>query len=544
MAINILLIDLSSITHLMFHTSGNDPDPDATSTKTVERVRALASGQPHCAICLDSPPYFRRDVDPTYKAQRDKDNNAVIGHQLALAADRLRADGFPIWGVKGYEADDIIASATTMFHGAEMPGTFLIATADKDLAQLVSHTVSLKSLRDGALVGPDEVKAKFGVWPHQMRDYLALVGDASDNIRGAKGIGPKRAAEILDLYGNLDDALVSAMAGNGFTPAIAKALQELQPRLATVRELIALRTDVPLPFDEVLKERQPTDFATRDHAGIAADIEETMTELTIEAPQVPLPLDVVPQMAPPAAQYAPRTTPVVPVAAEPDVATFAPNAAQQAANEAIRQRIAAEVQQGRPGTVTSQATTITLPPPARVLEPEVLPPPSDEFAMQLEPRSYGQAKAMASDLAASRLFSAWGSPAAVLAVVLSGREFGMQAMQSLRAFDNIDGRPTMKADLIRALVLKSGLALYFRCTERTAEKATFETHRKGDPTPIALTYTVQEGRTAWAKGDKAWDASGWGRNCADMLVARAGAKLARLVYPDVTHGLISGEEME
>ena len=97
---NIIGIDLSSIAHMQFHTSGNDADPNATAIKTVERVRALASGQPHVVVCMDGPPYFRKDIDPQYKAQRDKENNAVIGHQIATAADMLRADGFPVWQAK------------------------------------------------------------------------------------------------------------------------------------------------------------------------------------------------------------------------------------------------------------------------------------------------------------------------------------------------------------------------------------------------------------------------------------------------------------
>ena len=94
---NLLLIDLSSLAYPIWHQSGND-EPNATSTKTLARIRALASGQPHVAICLDSPPYFRTAIAPDYKAKRDKENNAAVSHQLAVAADTLRA-----------LADDIIA---------------------------------------------------------------------------------------------------------------------------------------------------------------------------------------------------------------------------------------------------------------------------------------------------------------------------------------------------------------------------------------------------------------------------------------------------
>lgn len=153
------------------------------------------------------------------------------------------------------------------------------------------------------------------------------------------------------------------------------------------------------------------------------------------------------------------------------------------------------------------------------------------------------AKQLAADLFASRLFSAYGNAPAVLSTILAGRELGLQAMASLRSFHVIDGKPTLAADLIRALVIKSPACEYFRCTARTAEQATFVTKRKGDP-EISLSFTVAEGRTAFAGDDKAWGKSGWAKNPADMCVARASAKLARLVYPDVVHGFYAPEEME
>lgn len=116
-------------------------------------------------------------------------------------------------------------------------------------------------------------------------------------------------------------------------------------------------------------------------------------------------------------------------------------------------------------------------------------------------------------------------------------------MASLRAFHVIDGKPTLAADTIRAIVIRSGAAEYFRCTERTATQATFVTKRRGEP-EMSLTFTIAEAKTAWPKGESEWGKSGWGKNPADMLVARAGAKLARLVYPDVVHGVYAKEEME
>jgi hypothetical protein len=131
----------------------------------------------------------------------------------------------------------------------------------------------------------------------------------------------------------------------------------------------------------------------------------------------------------------------------------------------------------------------------------------------------------------------------VLATVLAGRELGLQAMASLRAIHIVEGKPTLSADLIRALVINSGHARYFRVTERTDTRATFETQRGDDP-PVSLSFTIDEGRAAWSKGDDAWKKSGWGKFPADMLVARASAKLARLVYPDICFGLYTREELE
>ena len=81
----------------------------------------------------------------------------------------------------------------------------LIASADKDLLALVSEDVEVHSTRTGKRLGPDEVKAKLGVGPHLVVDYLTLVGDTADNIVGAKGIGPKSAAAILSYFGSVDE---------------------------------------------------------------------------------------------------------------------------------------------------------------------------------------------------------------------------------------------------------------------------------------------------------------------------------------------------
>lgn len=505
---SVLLIDLSSIIHPMFHMSASEPDPNWTSTQVVARVRALASGQPHVAVCCDKGPYFRKQLDPEYKANRPA-ADAPLMHQADIAIETLKVDGFPVWAVKGFEADDLIASATveTLDDMKAGGGTVTIVSADKDLLQLVNERVCIKSLRDGSILDAAAVREKFGVDPHQVRDYLSMVGDVSDNVKGAKGVGAVTAAKLLQTFGNLDDLYAAIDKGDAnLKPALAASLTEFRTRANTVRELIALRTDVPLPIEEIWTERVPA------NTEVFGEPESASEPIMASGPMdVPLPLSA-PKPAEPATEPARNATfSVAPV-------------------ESYKEYKVASTGRLEPSQ-SLVARDVDIPAPA----------PS-EFERQLEPRSMAQAKQLALDMFQSRLFSAYGNAPAVLATVLAGRELGLQAMASLRGFHVIENKPALSADLIRALVLKSGAAEYFRCTARSAEAATFITKRKGEP-EMSLTYTIAEGRAAFAGNDQSWKASGWAKNPADMCVARAGSKLARLVYPDVVAGLYSPEEL-
>lgn len=521
---NILLIDLSSICHPLFHTSASDPDPNATSTKTVARVRALASGQPHVAVCCDSGRSFRKDLSADYKANRPA-SDATLQHQIALAIDVLKADGFPVWSVKGFEADDLLASATMLALKSpdftvpnklepifELPSV-LIASSDKDLLQLVGARVTVKSLTSDNLYDLEAVMAKFGVTPNQMRDYLSLVGDASDNIKGAKGIGAKGAAQLLNTFGNLDDLYAAMDKGEAkLTPKLAESLVEFRARLPLTRELVTLRVDAPIPFDEIFKERVPADVATFGDE--------------VQAPSEPV------TAAPPQSGAAHAGNP-----SEPNGGASATSPTNESDGMGVK------VASGQPPPTGRDPVGPSAPSQAlAVREPEILPPPATDPRWQLEPRSLAQAIDLAKHMHASRLFSAYGTPQAVLSTIMAGRELGMQAQASLRAFHIIDGKPSESADLIRAQCLQSPHCEYFRIVERGPTKATWVTKRKGDP-EVSLTYTIEEGRQAWAKDAKAWDNSGWGKRPANMVTKTAAATLARLVYPDVVLGMYCPEEL-
>jgi len=480
---SVLLVDLSSLVWPLFHVTIDDPDPNAASVKALARIRAMVPEGALCAICTDTGRSFRKDLDKSYKANR-ADKDARVTHQLTLAAEKLRADGYTVLGASGFEADDIIATATAQLVAQ---GCFVrVLSSDKDLMQLICASVHQQSLNDGKVYDEPAVFAKFGVGPEQMRDYLTLVGDKSDNITGVKSIGPERAADILRKFVRLD-ALLEKMQEHGaipqslgLSPSTFKAIAESGAAIATARELITLRTDAPITVAAAhLARTQPERTEP-----MIDDIDEAMPTLAPEKPHEP-------------------------VAAPP-------TGGQVGAALATRADVAAQ---------------------------DVLAPAPEDWNKQLEPRSLRESAKMAELMFKSRLFSAYGTPEAVLSTILAGREFGLSTMAALRSMHVIDGRPTMAADLIRALVIRSGAVKFFRCTERSDKACTFEAQRGDDPT-IRLTFTIEEARRAWSKDQAAWDKSGWGKNPADLLVARAGAKLARLVAPDVIHGIYAPEEFD
>lgn len=489
MADDVVLIDLSSIAHPIWHMTQSDPDPNKASQQIVARVRALANGHPHVAVCCDSGRSFRKDIAESYKANRPP-AEAMLHHQIDLAKEQLEADGFPVWAVKGFEADDLIASAVAKT--LETPdATALIVSADKDLLQLVGPRVRAMSARDGSVLDADAVYLKLGVLPGQVREYLMLVGDTSDNIKGANGIGPRKAADLLTKFGSLEhiyDAL--AQRGTQFTPSLASALREFQARLVVTRELVSLRSDAPLPFDEIAAERVAKETATFA-AFDPEDNGENFESAQYFADAVRNAERAGPTLVPPPATETP----------EPPVASTA---------VAVR-----------------EADAILTDAPA-------------EWERQLDPRSMKDARILAKDMHDSRLFSAYGTPQAVLSTVMLGRELGLPAMASLRGVHIIEGRHALSAQTMVALVLKSGLAEYFRPVSFSETEATYETLRKGPGNqPIRLTHTIAMATQAGLLKEK----SGWLKNPTDMLVARASSRLARMVYPDIVGGLYTPDEL-
>jgi DNA polymerase-1 len=202
---------------------------------------------------------FRDEVYPEYKANRAPMPDDLAA-QIEPLMEAIRAMGWPLLVVEGVEADDVIA---TLAKEAERAGIrTVVSTGDKDLAQLVDPHVTLINTMSNETLDVPGVKAKFGVAPEQIVDYLALVGDSVDNIPGVEKVGPKTAAKWIGQYGSLEGVLAHA---DEITGVVGENLRKARGWLGTARELVTVKHDVALPF-------KVADLAPRerDRAALAA----------------------------------------------------------------------------------------------------------------------------------------------------------------------------------------------------------------------------------------------------------------------------------
>ncbi|ERF60359.1 DNA-directed DNA polymerase [Treponema socranskii subsp. socranskii VPI DR56BR1116 = ATCC 35536] len=200
--------------------------------------------KPRCiAAAFDSrTPTFRHEMYDEYKATRAKTPDDLHA-QIPWIEDILASLGIPILQCDGYEADDIIA--TVAAKAAASGRTCRILSGDKDLMQLVNGTTQILK-PDTALIwkaiDSNGVKAEWGVLPEQMLDLLSLIGDASDNVPGVKGVGPKTACKYIDAYGNLDNIFAHADEIKG---AAGEKLRAGKDDAYFSQKLIKLCYDVP-----------------------------------------------------------------------------------------------------------------------------------------------------------------------------------------------------------------------------------------------------------------------------------------------------------
>ncbi|MGI9235381.1 MAG: 5'-3' exonuclease H3TH domain-containing protein, partial [Woeseiaceae bacterium] len=244
---DLVLIDGSSYLYRAFHAlpslSNSAGEPTGALHGVLTMILKLVREErpQHIAVVFDAPgKTFRDEMYPEYKANRPPMPDELRA-QVQPILDAVEAMGLPLLRVEGVEADDVIGTLCEQAANNEL--SVLVSTGDKDLAQLVNDRITLINTMNDSRLDRDGVKAKFDVYPEQIVDYLALVGDSSDNIPGVPKVGAKTAAKWLNLY---DTAEGIVEHGEDIKGAVGQSLRDNIEQLRLSQALAAIRKDVDL----------------------------------------------------------------------------------------------------------------------------------------------------------------------------------------------------------------------------------------------------------------------------------------------------------
>ncbi len=243
----IILVDGSSFLYRAFHAMPNLMNSKRQPTGAVYGIvnmlkNLLKEHQPESmAVVFDAPgKTFRDDLYEQYKANRSAMPDD-LRRQIDWVHEIVEALGLPLLSVKGVEADDVIG--TFAKQAEEKNLSVLICSGDKDLSQLVTEKVLVSDTMKGVTYNIEGVKEKMGVYPHQIIDYLALIGDTSDNIPGVPKVGPKTAAKWLDQYETLDNLLEHV---DDIKGKVGENLRDCVEQIPLSHQLATIKTDVEL----------------------------------------------------------------------------------------------------------------------------------------------------------------------------------------------------------------------------------------------------------------------------------------------------------
>ena len=257
----IYLIDGSSYLYRAFHAlppfSNSKGEPTGAVFGVINMLQKfLREAAPtHVAVVFDAPGRtFRDDLFEAYKAHRPPMPDEMRS-QIEPMLAAVEAMGLPILRIEGVEADDVIGTLARQATSGGMQ--VVISTGDKDMAQLVDDQVTLINTMTGSAMDRGGVKAKFDVEPEQIVDYLALVGDAADNIPGVPKVGPKTAAKWLARYRTVDALVAHAAEIEG---KVGESLRENLEQLELSRKLATIRCDLTLPVTTAALEARPADL--------------------------------------------------------------------------------------------------------------------------------------------------------------------------------------------------------------------------------------------------------------------------------------------
>jgi DNA polymerase-1 len=243
----LVLVDGSSYLYRAFHAlpplSNSKGEPTGAVLGVLNMLNKLIKEEApaRVAVVFDAPGRtFRDDLFEQYKAHRPPMPDDLRS-QVQPLWEAVAAMGLPLLRIAGVEADDVIG--TLALQAAAAGDDVLISTGDKDMAQLVGPRIGLVNTMSNTRLDRDGVKVKFDVFPEQIVDYLALVGDSSDNIPGVPGVGPKTAAKWLNQFKTLDSLIANA---GSIAGKVGENLRGALPALELSRKLATIDTAVPL----------------------------------------------------------------------------------------------------------------------------------------------------------------------------------------------------------------------------------------------------------------------------------------------------------
>jgi DNA polymerase-1 len=247
----LLLLDSFALAFRMFYAYSQNPLVNSKGEEVSMMhgywgavLRILAKHKPtHFAIARDvaHTKTFRHELYPDYKANRGPMPDEMAA-QMPLLCESLEASGIPLLSEPGYEADDVMASAAEAAVNAGFDHVVIISK-DKDMSQIVTdkiHLFHLEKGADGIDFGPQQVLEKYGIPPEKIRDYLALMGDSSDNVPGVPKVGPKTAIQLLTEYGDMDN--IYANIDNIKKKGLHDNLANNKEQAFLSRELVTLQT--------------------------------------------------------------------------------------------------------------------------------------------------------------------------------------------------------------------------------------------------------------------------------------------------------------
>jgi len=243
----VVLVDGSSYLFRAYHAlpplSTSDGRPTGAVRGVIAMLRRLAkdyAGSPIAVVFDAKGKTFRDDIYPEYKANRPPMPDDLRA-QIEPVHDVIRAMGLPLLIVDGVEADDVIG--TLAEEATRSRREVVISTSDKDMAQLVSEHVTLVNTMSDTTLDREGVREKYGVTPEQIVDYLALMGDTSDNIPGVPKVGPKTASKWIAEYGNLESVIDHA---DEIPGKVGESLRASIHFLPLSKQLATIKCDVPL----------------------------------------------------------------------------------------------------------------------------------------------------------------------------------------------------------------------------------------------------------------------------------------------------------